>query len=213
MLIVDDHPLLREGLSRVIDQQVDLRVCGQASDGPSALDAIARTAPALVIVDITLEKGSGLELIKDIHILYPKLRMLVLSMHPEQMYAERALRAGAMGYVMKREPTDVLLAAMRKVLGGHLAVNEEIAARILDMCLHGSDNGGGAPTDVLSDREIEIYRLLGDGLTTREIAERLRIAISTAETYRATIKRKLHLKDATQLVSSAAHFVATETSV
>lgn len=210
VLIVDDHPLLREGLTRVIDQQADFRVCAQAADGPAALTCIARTRPEIVIIDISLDQGSGLELIKDIHALYPRLPLLALSMHPEHLYAERALRAGALGYVMKREPVDALLAAMRKVLDGHLAVSEAIASRILNLSLCGFQPGGGAPADVLSDREIEIFRLLGEGLTTREIAARLRIAFSTVETYRATIKRKLHLQDAAQLVSSATRFVASE---
>jgi DNA-binding NarL/FixJ family response regulator len=210
VLIVDDHPLLREGLGRVINQQEDLIVCGEAGDAPGGLAAVAKCRPDVAIVDISLEEGSGLELIKDIHARQPKLPVLALSMHHEDLYAERALRAGASGYVMKREPVSVVIAALRKVLRGQTAVSENVVKRLVDRRVPGQQPTGRSPTEVLSDREIEIYRCLGEGNGTREIAARLRIAVSTVESYRASIKQKLALKSATQLISRAAQFVAGE---
>ena len=211
VLIVDDHPLLREGLGKIINQQEDLVMCGEAGDASSGLTAVATCRPDVVIVDISLEEGSGLDLIKDLHARHPRLPVLALSMHDEDVYADRALRAGASGYVMKREPAGTVMAALRKVLRGQTAVSEHIASSVVGRCLRGEPLAGRSLTETLSDRELEIYRCLGDGHGTRVIAAKLRIAVSTVESYRASIKQKLNLKNATELVSSAARFVAAET--
>lgn len=208
VLIVDDHPLLREGLGRVINQQADMIMCGEAGDAPAGLEAVSECSPDVVIVDISLEEGSGLELIKDLHAQYPRLPMLALSMHPEDLYAERALHAGAGGYVMKREPAPVIIAALRKVLSGQLAVSDRIISRLVGRRVRGEPATVRSPVELLSDRELEIFRSFGEGHSTREIAAKFRIAVSTVESYRASIKQKLVLKNATELVSHAAQFVA-----
>lgn len=210
VLIVDDHPILREGLGRIINQQADLVVCGEADNAPNGLAAVAKCRPDVVIVDISLEEGSGLDLIKDIHARQPKLPVLALSMHHEDLYAERALHAGALGYVMKREPAGAVLAALRKVLCGQTALSENMVSRLLCQRIQGDGPVLRSPAELLSDRELEVYRCLGEGHGTREIAKKLRIAMSTVESYRAGIKQKLALKNATDLVSHAVRFVAEE---
>lgn len=210
VLIVDDHPLLRDGLAKVINQQPDLLVCGEAGDARSGLAAIARTRPDVVIVDLTLNEGSGLDLIKDIRARHAELPILVLSMHHENLYAERAVRAGAQGYVMKREPIGTVIAALRKVLTGNLALSESIVSRLIVPKGRKAASAAGLSTERLSDRELEVFRLLGHGLGTRQIAAKLRLAASTIETHRAGIKRKLGLAGATELVARAAQFVADE---
>lgn len=147
---------------------------------------------------------------KDLHEQCPSLPILALSMHSEEQYAERALRAGASGYVMKREPAGVVVAALRKILSGKSAVSENMVLRLLDRRIHGARAAGSSPSETLSDRELEVYRCLGEGIGTREIASRLHLAVSTVESYRASIKRKMNLKNATELVSRAAQYVAGE---
>lgn len=210
VLLVDDHPVVREGLTRVINQEDDLVVCAEAQDAPRGLAAVAAKRPDVVVVDISLEEGSGLDLIKDIHAQHPTLPILALSMHPETLYAERAIHAGALGYVMKRQPVSDMIAAVRKVLTGHVAVSEEILARLVQTRRKEVKSGGTTPADALSDRELEVFRLLGEGHNTAEIATRLRVASTTVQSYRAAIKEKLGLRNATELVSRAARFVATE---
>ena len=210
VLIVDDHPLLRDGLAKVINQQPDLAVCGEAADARAGLAAAAKLRPDVVMADLTMEDGNGLDLIKDLHLRQPDLPVLILSMHHENLYAERAVRAGARGYVMKREPVTVVLAALRKVLAGHMALSEEIVRRLLDVPGRGLKPAAASPADVLSDRELEVFRLLGQGSGTRQIAEKLRLATSTVESYRAGIKQKLGLARATELVARAAQFVVDE---
>ncbi len=210
VLIVDDHPLLRDGLAKVINQQPDLAVCGEAADARAGLAAAAKLRPDVVIADLTMDEGTGLDLIKDLHLRQPGLPVLVLSMHHENLYAERAVRAGARGYVMKREPVAALLAALRKVLAGQMALSEEIVLRMLDAPARARKAAAASPTEVLSDRELEVFRLLGQGSGTRQIAEKLRLATSTVESYRAGIKQKLGLARATELVARAAQFVLDE---
>jgi DNA-binding NarL/FixJ family response regulator len=210
VLIVDDHPLVREGLTRVINQQEDLVVCGEAGSAPEGLAAVAERRPDVVIVDISLEDGSGLDLIKDVHARHPGLPMLALSMHHENLYAERALHAGARGYAMKREPVEAVLAALRKILSGQVAVSENIVSRLVAPPGRGSEPAADSPAGLLSDRELEVFRLFGEGCGTRQIAARLHVAVSTVESYRASIKQKLQLGNATELVSHAARFVASE---
>ncbi len=210
VLIVDDHPILREGLARVINQQEDLVVCGEAGTAPEGLAAVARRRPDAAIVDISLDESSGLDLIKDIAARHPRLPVLALSMHHENLYAERAIRAGAKGYVMKREPVEVMLAALRKVLGNQIAVSENIVSRLLGPSGRGKEPAADSPADLLSDRELEVFRLFGEGHGTRQIASKLHLAASTVESYRAAIKQKLGLVNGTELVARAARFVAGE---
>ena len=207
VLIVDDHPLLRDGLGKVINQQVDLRVCGEAGDARSALAAIPKCHPDVMIVDLTMDDGNGLDLIKDIRAQHPRLPVLVLSMHHENLYAERAVRAGAQGYVMKREPVGVVVDSLRKVLHGHMALSENMVSRMLATPERNGKPQNSSPAELLSDRELDVFRLLGHGLGTRQIAAKLHIAASTVETHRAAIKRKLGLAAATELVARAAQFV------
>lgn len=209
VLIVDDHPLLRDGLAKVINQQADLAVCGEAADARAGLAAAAKLRPDVAIVDLTMDEGNGLDLIKDLHLRQPALPVLVLSMHHENLYAERAVRAGARGYVMKREPVAAVLAALRKVLAGQMALSEGIVRRMLDAPVRARKTAA-SPAEVLSDRELEVFRLLGQGFGTRQIADKLRLATSTVETYRAGIKQKLGLARATELVARAAQFVVDE---
>ena len=210
VLIVDDHPLLRDGLARVINQQADLVVCGEAADARGGLAAAARLGPDVAIVDLTMDEGNGLDLIKDLHARNAKLPVLVLSMHHENLYAERAVRAGARGYVMKREPIGHVIAALRKVLDGHMALSEEIVSRLLVAPERKRTAAADSPAEVLSDRELEVFRFFGNGMGTRAIAAKLRLAVSTVESYRSGIKRKLGLASATELVARAAQFLADE---
>ena len=211
VLIVDDHPLLRDGLARVINQQADLAVCGEAADARDGLAAAARLRPDVVIADLTMDEGNGLDLIKDLHARDPKLPILVLSMHHENLYAERAVHAGAQGYVMKREPVGRVIAALRKVLDGHMALGDDVVRRMLSTPGRGRKNPATSPAELLSDRELEVFRLLGQGSGTRLIAKQLHLAVSTVECYRSGIKRKLGLSGATELVARAARFAADET--
>ena len=210
VLIVDDHPLLRDGLAKVIDQQPDLAVCGEAADARAGLAAAAKLRPDVVIADLTMDDGNGLDLIKDLHAKDPKLPVLVLSMHHENLYAERAVRAGARGYAMKREPVATVIAALRKVLDGHMALSEEIVSRLLVSPNRTGKPAADSPAEVLSDRELEVFRLFGNGMGTRRIAKQLRLAVSTVESYRSGIKLKLGISGATELVARAAQFVLDE---
>ena len=210
VLIVDDHPLLRDGLAKDINQQPDLAVCGEAAAARAGLAAAAKLRPDVVIADVTMDEGNGLDLIKDLHLRQPGLPVLVLSMHHENLYAERAVRAGARGYVMKREPVAAVLAALRKVLAGQMALSDAIVRRLLDAPARVRKSAAASPAEVLSDRELEVFRLLGQGFGTRQIAEKLRLATSTVESYRAGIKQKLGLARATELVARAAQFVVDE---
>ncbi len=207
VLIVDDHPILREGISQLINQEEDLTVCGSVEDAYQGLDAIEKLKPSVVIVDISLKGMNGIELIKNIKTRYVKLPILVLSMHDESLYAERVLRAGARGYIMKQEATGKVLIAIRKVLKGEIYVSEKIAARMLEKCVDGGSEKGTSPLDLLSDRELEVFQLIGKGCGTRQIAKELHLSIKTVETYREHIKQKMKLENATELVRHAVQWV------
>ena len=209
ILIVDDHPVFRFGLGQLLSSEDDLEVCGEAIDGSSALDAVHRLAPDLVIVDISLPGVGGIEVIKRLKALYPDLRVLVVSMHDEALFAERSLRAGAGGYVMKDAPPDVLLGALRRVLRGEMAVSEEIANRMLHILVRGGDRGRESSLACLSDRELEIYELVGRGMRTRDIAEALHISVKTVEAHQASIKSKLGVASTTTLRRDAAIWIAS----
>jgi DNA-binding NarL/FixJ family response regulator len=206
VLIVDDHPIVRQGLAQLLEQEEDLIVCGEASSARSALEAIERLQPSIVIVDILLKDVNGIELIKMIKSRFGKIPVLVMSMHDESLYAERSLRAGARGYIMKEEATDKMLTAVRKVMTGGIYLSERMVSRILHRLAEGKDEAE-SPLDRLSDRELEVFQLIGEGSPTRQIAERLNVSIKTVESYRAHIKEKLELTSSTELVKQAVHWV------
>ncbi len=203
VLIVDNCPIIRRGLVELIDQEKDLVVCGEAESILSALDGIQRYSPQVVLLDLSLGHESGLELIKDIKVRYPAVSMLVLSMHEEEFYAERVLRAGAKGYIMKQQATDQILTAIRRVLGGEVYLSDAMSSKILRNVTGETPTKAGSPIDRLSDRELEVFRLIGGGLGTRQIAERFSRSVKTVETYREHIKLKLDLKDSSELVQNA----------
>lgn len=210
--LVDDHPVVRHGLAQLINQEADLHVCGEAEDLTAALDLIQKSRPDLILVDITLKGRSGLELIKTLNGLTPPRPVLVVSMHDETLYAERALRAGAKGYIMKEEAPEKVLMAMRRVLAGHVYLSDQMSARVLQQASGASHRPAASPLERLSDRELEVFRLLGRGRGTREIAEALHLSVKTVETYRAHIMEKLQLRHATELIQHAVQFVQTETT-
>lgn len=211
VLIVDDHPIVRQGLAQLINQEHDLEVCGQAEDAHEAMQAIRKLQPDLVIVDISLKDTSGMELIKDLKIQRPDLPVLTLSMHDEEVYGERALRAGAKGYIMKQEATEKVVTAIRRVLAGEVYVSNGMAARMVSRLVGGGERKkAGSPLDSLSDRELEVFRFIGEGFSTREMAEKLHLSVKTIETYRAHLKDKLGLQDAGELLRAAIQWVNTE---
>ena len=209
ILLVDDHPLVREWLASLINQQPDLVVCGEAGSTQEALGYLAAESPDLAIVDLSLKESSGLELIKTMRSTHPTVAVIVLSMHDEKHYAERAIRAGARGYVMKRETTKKIIAAIHQVRSGKLGVSDEVAALFAERFV---DNRvrSRTPIEELSDRELEVFRLLGQGLDTRSVANNLHISIKTVQAYCARIKDKLDLANATELLREAVRW--TESS-
>jgi DNA-binding NarL/FixJ family response regulator len=207
VLIVDDHPIVRQGLAQLINEEKDLEVCGQAEDAHEAIQAIRQLDPDLVIVDISLKDTSGIELIKDLKVQYPALPVLTLSMHDEAVYGERALRAGAKGYIMKQEATEKVVTAIRRVLAGEVYVSSGMAAKMVSKFVRGGTRTTGSPADGLSDRELEVFRMIGEGYSTREMAVKLHLSIKTVETYRAHIKDKLGLQDTNELLRSAIQWV------
>jgi DNA-binding NarL/FixJ family response regulator len=208
VLIVEDHPMFRQMLANLVNQNTAMRVCGEADNIPQAMQLIRTMQPDLAIVDITLRGSSGLELLKDVKAHGLDLPVLVLSMHQESLYAERALRAGAKGYLTKHASADVLLAAIRRVLDGEIYLSECMTATVLKRLSGGAAAGPNAASlDALTDRELEVFQLIGSGRTTREIAERLNLGVTTVDTYRMRIKEKLGLKNATELQHRASHWV------
>jgi DNA-binding NarL/FixJ family response regulator len=203
ILLVDDHPLIREGLSDVLGREADLVVCGEAADRQEALEKIPAAKPDLAIVDLVLKNSHGLELIKDIHARFPRIRVLVVSMHAEELYAERALRAGASGYLTKEEATTRVVQAVRKVLAGEIYLSERAAARVAARVAGRPREAPCGSGDDLCDRELEVFELIGQGLTTPQVAQHLHLAVPTVETYRARIKDKLKLQDAAELLQHA----------
>ena len=203
VFLVDDHPLVREWLTNLINQQPGLKVCGEAESGPEARAKILALKHDVAIVDIALKDSSGIELIKDLKQTCPSVAVLVLSMHEESHYAERALRAGARGYLMKRETTKKVIAAINQVLAGKLCVSEALAATMATQYVEGKTLSTRSPVQQLSDRELEVFELLGQGRTTRQIAETLRVSLKTVQAYCARIKEKLRLPSATVLLREA----------
>jgi DNA-binding NarL/FixJ family response regulator len=209
IFIVDDHPMMRDGLRALISAEKDLEVCGEAEDAAPALDQMEKLQPDLAIVDITLRTTSGLELIKDMQIRLPKVPALVVSMHDESLYAERVLRAGGRGYVMKQEGGKKLMDAIRRVLGGHTYVSDRMAARILDI-FSGRRAEESSPVERLTDREFEVFQLIGSGLSTKEIAGKLRISVKTIEVHRVNIKQKLKIQTAPELIRYAVRWIESQ---
>lgn len=207
LFLVEDHPITREGFAQLINYQPDLHVCGHAGSAAKALTAIETLHPDLVIVDLSLAESNGLELIKQLSARSPGLLMLVLSTHDEALYAERALRAGARGYVMKQAPTSEVMAAIRAVLSGELYISEAMRDRMVLQHLRVRSPESASEIGQLSDRELEIFELIGRGHTTRDIAAHLHLSISTVETHRAHIKDKLKLGNAVGLVRRAVEWV------
>lgn len=203
ILLVDDHPIVRQGLEEMINHEKDLMVCGTAEDLHQALEQINVLKPDLVVVDISLKGSNGIELLKNIKVRYPKLLVLMLSMHDESLYAVRALRAGASGYVMKQEATERVLVAIRQVLNGEIYLSEKMEKKMMQQLVGGRTARTGSPLEDLSDRELEVFGLIGQGHGTRQIAEQLHLSIKTIESHRAHIKEKLNLKNATELVQHA----------
>ena len=203
ILLVDDHPMIRERLAEVIQRESDLAVCGEAEDHQHALEAVEKTRPDLVIVDLTLKNSHGLDLIKDLQVRHPDLAILVVSMHDESLHAERVIHAGALGYITKQEATKRILVAIRTVLKGEIYMSEKSALRLASRMAGRPGAKAQPPIEKLTDRELRVLELLGKGLGTRQIADRLNISIRTVETYRARIKDKLQLKDGNELLQYA----------
>jgi DNA-binding NarL/FixJ family response regulator len=203
LLLVDDHPIVREGLADMLNHEGDLAICGTAEDLHEALDQIEKLRPDLVVLDISLKASNGIEVLKDIKVRYPKLLVLMLSMHDENLYAVRALRAGAAGYIMKQEPADRMVTAIRRVLDGEVVLSAKMERVMMNQLVAGRGAPALSPLDDLSDRELEVFRLIGKGYGTRQIAEELHLSVKTIESHRAHIKEKLHLNSATELVQRA----------
>jgi len=195
ILVVDDHALVRKGLCELIQEEEDLTVCAQTSGA------------TVIIVDLTLKEGSGLELLKQIKATQSNVKMLVLSMHDDSLYAERSIRAGAHGYINKEEAPDEVISAIRTILKGKIYLSAEMHERILQGLTQSGEEPGQTPMEVLSDREIEVFELIGNALSTKEIAGKLNLSVKTIETYRDNIKKKLNLEDSRELIRSAVQFV------
>jgi DNA-binding NarL/FixJ family response regulator len=210
--IVDDHAMFREGLRQLIDHESDLVVCGDAANAEDAMQGVANSHPDLVIVDISLGGTSGIDLIKTLKEAHEDLPVLVVSMHDESLYAERSLRAGAMGYVMKQEPSKTVKTAIRKVLGGDMHLSEKMASSVITRFMRGSADRPPSPMETLSDRELEVFRMLSQGKGVRQIAEEMNVAIATINSFRNRIKEKLQLKSSTEVMLHAIQWAQGEAS-
>ncbi len=212
ILIIDDHPMMRQGLAQLIGAEADLTVCGESENAGQALDAIRAVEPDLVLADISLPDKSGLELIKDFQSVRPGLPVLVISMHDESLYAERVLRAGGRGYIMKQEGGKKLMEAIRQVLDGQIYVSEKMSARILEIFSGRREDAECSPVGNLTDREFEVFQLIGQGKSTKEIATGLHLSAKTVEVHRINIKQKLNLKSAPELIRYAVRWIETESA-
>ena len=210
LLLVDDHPMMRAGLAQLINKQPDMAVCCEAGDPAEAMMKIARGQPDMVVTDITMPGRSGVEFIKDLIALHPQLPILVISMHDEMIYAERVLRAGARGYIMKEAGAEKLVAAIRHVMTGQVYVSAQLSAKLLDNLTSNRPRGSSSPIEKLSDREFEIFQLIGQGKNTRDIASQLHLSPKTVDVHRGNIKVKLELKDGTSLIRHAVRWVETQ---
>ncbi|MFH0878782.1 MAG: response regulator transcription factor [Lentisphaerota bacterium] len=209
VFLVEDHPIVRHGLLELLNHEPDMAVCGEAEEKNEALTAIALTTPDIVIVDLSLRDSSGLDLIKDLKIRHPKLPALVLSMYDETIFAERALRAGARGYVMKQKVVESIALAIRRVLQGEVHISEQMVHKMLSRVVDGAENSSPSSPKILSDRELEVLRLLGEGFASREVAAKLKLSVKTIETHREHLKRKLNLDTSSELVRYAIQWLGT----
>ena len=203
VMIVDDHPLIRQGINTLLANEDDLEVCAEAESAAGALAAMERTRPDAAIVDLTLKESSGLELLKDARIRYPDVLVLVVSMRDEGLYAERVLRAGARGYVTKEEGPEKVLEGLRKILQGQIYISEKMASKVMSKIVEGANQHGGSPMDLLTDRELAVFELIGNGLPTREVAKKLQVSPKTVDSHKAHIKDKLKLDSGTELLKQA----------
>ena len=212
VFVIDDHPIVRDGLTQLINREPDLTVCGTAEDIYEALKAMQTLKPDIALADISLKGADGIELIKNLKIRMPALPVLVLSIHDESIYAPRALRAGARGFIMKQEATENVLLALRRVLSGEIYLSKRMANKMLQQFVGVSGTAQKFSIDRLSDRELEVFRLIGQGHGTRRIAEELRLSVKTVESYREHIKEKMTLSDASELVQHAIQWLQREKS-
>ena len=210
VFVIDDHPIVREGLTQLINREPDLIVCGTAEDIYEALKAMQTLKPDIALADISLKGSDGIELIKNLKIRMPALPVLVLSIHDESIYAPRALRAGARGFIMKQEATENVLLALRRVLSGEIYLSKRMANKMLQQFVGARSTAQKFSIDRLSDRELEVFRLIGQGHGTRRIAEELRLSVKTVESYREHIKEKLTLNDASELMQHAIQWLQRE---
>ena len=213
ILLVDDHPITRQGVTALINQQPGLVVCGEADNAAKALDLIRDQQPDMAIVDISLKTISGIELMKNIKVQFPKLPVLMMSMHDETLYAERSLRAGAKGYVMKQEANEQILIAINRVLHGDIYLSEKSKEKMLHRMVNNRRENPGFSIDSLSDRELEVFQLIGNGFSTRQIAAKLNLSVKTIDSYREHLKLKLHLAKGSHLVQQAIQWVKSESIV
>ena len=206
--IVDDHPLVRQGLSQIINNEADMEICGEAEDAPQAMKGVGPANPDVIIVDISLRGNNGLELIKNLKAIHENIRILVFSMHDESIYAQRALRAGAKAFVMKKESPTKVVEAIRRIITGEIYVSPSVADQVLHQIVNGPNNASStSPIDRLTDRELEVVQLIGRGLSSREVAESLNLSVKTIESHRAHVKEKLNLRNATELVQFSVQWV------
>jgi DNA-binding NarL/FixJ family response regulator len=210
ILIVDDHPMMRQGLAHLIQNEPDLVTCGEAENAAQAMEAIPAVKPDLVLADITLPDKSGLELIKDIRAQHPAMAVLVISMHDESLYVERVLRAGARGYIMKQEGGKKLMLAIRQVLSGQIYVSEKMSSKILEIFSGRRPDASESPVEKLTDREFEVFQLIGKGLTTLQMANELHVSNKTIEVHRANIKNKLKMQTAPELLRYAVRWLESQ---
>ncbi len=210
ILLVDDHPMMRAGISQLVNKQPDLEICCEAGGPAEAFDQLSKSVPDLLLTDMTMPGRSGVEFIRDLLALHPNLPILILSMHDEGLYAERVLRAGARGYIMKEAGGEQLIVAIRRVLSGQAYVSEKMSARFLDAMTGHHPRGSHSPIEKLSDREFEVYQLIGQGRSTRDIAKDLHLSTKTVDVHRSHIKEKLSITDATSLVRHAVRWVESQ---
>ena len=204
--IIDDHALLVKGLSELINAQPDLEVTGTTGEWTEALESFKKKLPEIVILDVTLKNANGIEVLKNLKVHFPNIRVLMLSMHDENLYALRALKAGAQGYIMKAAATEKVVQAIRQILSGELYLSDVMAKKTMAQLVGRRKEPGASPLEDLSDRELEVFTMVGEGLTTRQIAEKLHLSVKTIETHKAHIKEKLNLQSATELVQHAIHW-------
>lgn len=208
IFIVDDHPAIRQGVMAIVSHEADMLICGEAGDVPDAMQQMATLMPDVAVIDISLKVGNGIDLVKRVKAEYPSVRMLVWSMFPDTLYAARALRAGALGYLNKSDSTEQLVDAIRMVAEGKIYLTEETSLRLLQEQFNTPVREDGTlPLDLLSDRELEVFKLIGEGLSTQQIAEAIMLSISTVETYRQRIKSKLNMHSNTEFVHSAVRWL------